>query len=305
MARLSRAQVAAYRRDGQVTADWRLPSDTVKAMRAALDRLVAGNRHLSSDSLFCPHLRAAGAQGLAGEDVWLGFARIPAILDMVEQLIGPDFLLWGTTVFGKPASVGKETPWHQDGEYWPIRPLASCSAWVAIDDATPDNGCLRVLPGTHRARRLLRHRRRDGSDVTLHAELCDPSVDYATARDVVLEAGQISFHDVFLAHGSAPNRSGRRRAGYVCRYMPTTSVWDRELGAALEKRSAAVEFVRRDLYLMRGRDRSGRNRCADDRGSGSDDGPAVSFRAGGRLRNGPESSTPGGPDPGIPAGRPS
>ncbi len=265
MAHLSDAQVEAYRRDGHVTADWRLPDDTLAALRAALDRLVDANGHMSSDNMFCPHLHKAGVQGLKGEDSWLEFARTPEILDMVEQLIGPDFLLWGTTVFGKPAGVGKATPWHQDGEYWPIRPLASCSAWIAIDDATPENGCLRVLPGTHRHGRILQHHRRKGDDVTLNEELCDTSVDYGTARDIVLEAGQISFHDVFLAHGSASNTSGRRRAGFVCRYMPTTSVWDRRMGAELEARSGAIEFVKRDLYLMRGRDVSGENTFATDR----------------------------------------
>ena len=265
MAGLSDGQVEAYRRDGHVTADWRLPAETIEAMRRALDRLVDANGHMTSDNMFCPHLRKAGTQGLEGDDAWLEFARIPEVLDMVEQLIGPDFLLWGSTVFGKPANVGKETPWHQDGEYWPIRPLASCSAWIAIDDASPENGCLRVLPGTHRGRQILQHHRRKGEDITLNEELCDPSVDYTTARDIVLEAGQISFHDVFLAHGSAPNRSGRRRAGFVCRYMPTTSVWDRELGKVLEERSGAVQFAKRDLYQVRGRDVSGQNTVATDR----------------------------------------
>ncbi|MCY3567465.1 MAG: hypothetical protein OXH38_02465, partial [Chloroflexi bacterium] len=68
-----------------------------------------------------------------------------------------------------------------------------------------------------------------------------------------------------LAHGSAPNRSGRRRAGFVCRYMPTTSVWDRRLGKALEERSGTVEFAKRDLYLVRGRDVSGQNTVVTDR----------------------------------------
>ena len=265
MAKLADAQVEAYRRDGQVTADWCVPAEMLDAMRSALDKLIDANGHMPSDNMFCPHLSKAGVQGLQGDDAWLEFARTPDILDMVEQLIGPDFLLWGSTVFGKPANVGKETPWHQDGEYWPIRPLASCSAWIAIDDATPDNGGLRVLPGTHRQHRILKHRRREGSDITLNEELCDPSVDYGSARDIVLEAGQVSFHDVYLAHGSSANRSGRRRAGYVCRYMPTTSVWDRKLGADLEARSEAIDFVKRDLYLMRGRDVSGQNTLATAR----------------------------------------
>lgn len=259
MIRLTDEQLSAYREDGYVIADWRLPAPALDAARAALGRLLDANGHMTSDAMFCPHLRHAGVQGLSGDDFWLELARTPEILDIVEQLIGPDFLLWGTTLFGKPAGIGKETPWHQDGEYWPIRPLATCSAWIALDRATPENGCLRVVPGSHRGRRIYRHRRRESDGLTLHEELADGEVDLGAARDVILEPGQVSFHDVYLAHGSAPNPSGRRRAGFVCRYMPTTSVWDREAGTRLAERSGAVDFATRELFLMRGRDRSGRN----------------------------------------------
>ena len=58
---------------------------------------------------------------------FLEFARTPGILDMVEQLIGSDFALWNSSFFAKPARNGRATPWHQDGEYWPIRPIATCT----------------------------------------------------------------------------------------------------------------------------------------------------------------------------------
>ncbi len=265
MQEFSETQIDSYRRDGYIIAEWRLPLATLQAAREALERLLDVNGHMSSDAMFCPHLRTAGVQGLKGDDHWLDLARTPEILDMVGQLIGPDFLLWGTTVFGKPAARGKETPWHQDGEYWPIRPLATCSAWIALDDATPENGCLRVLPGSHVDRQIHPHHRKESDNLTLHEELDDDILNRYPARDIVLEAGQMSFHDVYLAHGSAPNHSGMRRAGYVCRYMPTSSVWDREIGRRLEERSGAVDFSARDLYLMRGSDRSGQNEFAADR----------------------------------------
>ena len=69
---------------------------------------------------------------------------------MVGQLIGPDIALWNMSFFAKPALNGKKTPMHQDGEYWPIVPLATCTVWIAIDEATVENGCLRYIPGSHK-----------------------------------------------------------------------------------------------------------------------------------------------------------
>ena len=73
----------------------------------------------------------------------------PGILDMVEQLIDPDIILWTTHLFCKQPTNGREVPWHQDRHYWPIRPLATCTAWAAMDDSAIDNGTLRCIPGSY------------------------------------------------------------------------------------------------------------------------------------------------------------
>ncbi|GIT52865.1 MAG: hypothetical protein Ct9H300mP16_00250 [Pseudomonadota bacterium] len=90
---------------------------------------------------------------------------------MVEQVIGNDFALWNSSLFAKPASDGQATPWHQDGEYWPIRPVATCTVWIAVDDANTSNGCLRVIPGSHKREDLLRHRTNPDPNLTLNQEL--------------------------------------------------------------------------------------------------------------------------------------
>ena len=217
------------------------------------------NPHLASDVIICPHLLDEGVQGLKGGREWLEFACDPELLDLAEAVLGPDIILWGTTVFGKPAGSGKATPWHQDAAYWPIRPLATCTIWVALDDSGPDNGCLRVIPGSHRSRDHLKHHTDNRGDYTLNKELDPVEFEESEARDIVLKAGQVSLHDAYLVHGSKPNRSGRRRAGYVIRLMPSTSVWDRALGARMAEGQSLVDFARRTIYLVRGRDRSGRN----------------------------------------------
>ena len=79
-------------------------------MRAAYDELLAANLDIASDIMLGPHMERPGAQGVKGSTAWLGFATRSEILDMVEQLIGEDIILWGTTIFGKPAKGGLETP---------------------------------------------------------------------------------------------------------------------------------------------------------------------------------------------------
>lgn len=257
---LTDAEVRHYHEQGYVVpANYRVPEATLNAMRRDLDRLIAANPHLSPDALFTPHEPDHGPQGLKGDRVWLDYAAIPEILDMVGQVIGPDFLLWGTTVFGKPAHSGKETPWHQDGEYWPIRPLATCTVWIAVDDATPENGCMRFLPGSHRARRLRPHATRDDPGLTLQQELLAGEVDESRAVDVALEAGRISLHDVYLSHGSAENRSDRPRRGMTLRLMPTTSLYDREEAARMHAERGGRTLAEHTVLLMRGTDRHGGN----------------------------------------------
>lgn len=258
---LSTAEVRQYHDQGYVIPQgFRLPTAKVDQMREDLDRLISDNPHLSADAMFCPHIPAHGPQALKGADTWMDHAGIPEVLDAVTQVIGPDFLLWGTTVFGKPAHSGKETPWHQDGQYWPIRPLATCSVWIAIDPATSANGCLRVIPGSHKDQRLRGHDRNDSDGLTLNQQLKSEELDEAEAVEIELQPGQISLHDVYMIHGSRPNTSPHRRAGYVLRFMPTSSRFDRGLGAQIVKLTGGqVDFATRPLYLMRGNDLSGRN----------------------------------------------
>lgn len=256
---LSAAEIKHYHDEGYVIPDYRLPGAVVDAMRDELDRLLARNPQMTADSLFVPHAPRNNPQGMTASnpEKWLDFARHPDILDMVADLIGEDIILWGTTVFGKPARTGKATPWHQDGQYWPIRPLASCSAWIAIDDVGVDNGCMRVIPGSHRGSSILKHHTNTAGDLTLNQELDDDQFDESAAVDIILKPGQMSFHDINMVHGSRRNASARRRAGYVLRFMPATSHFDRKLGAELGTKSGVVDFTRRALYLVRGEDKGG------------------------------------------------
>ena len=246
---LTQTQLERYREDGFVVPGYRLPDESIEEIRIAHDRLIAKHPEFRN---YCPNV-------LAFDLAFLNYARIPEVLDLVEQILGPDFALWNSSFFAKPAENGQATPWHQDGEYWPIRPLATCTVWIAVDDATRENGCLRFIRGSHRSRRLLSHRVNASPDLTLNQELVRSEFDESEAVDLVLEAGQISLHDVFLAHGSEANYSPRPRRGMTLRYMPTTSVFDRTVARDLHLEKGIMDHTERSLFLMRGEDRSGRN----------------------------------------------
>jgi hypothetical protein len=259
MAGLSANEVARYHTEGWVVPAFRLPQAQLQGLQQALEQLLHDNPGVRPEKLVSAHIAGDNGEGVRGSARFLELAQDPAIVDLVASVIGDDVILWGCHVFCKPAAEGYETPWHQDGHYWPIRPLATCTVWVALEPSTPANGCLRVIPGSHRAQRLHAHLREDRQDLTLNQRLDSDSFDESRAVDITLEPGQMSLHDVYMIHGAAANRSAQRRTGVALRYMPASSVFERHLRPADGQSGVPVDFSRRPLWLLRGVDRSGRN----------------------------------------------
>ena len=245
---LTDAEIAKYEETGWVVPDYRVPDALLEEADARATAMMAARpdyKDLYPD--------------LLGADIWfIEIAREPGLLEMLRQVLGPDIALWTGAMFGKPADGGKATPWHQDGEYWPIRPLETATAWVALDDSTPENGCLRVIDGSHRDRRLHPHHRKAG-DLTLHQEIDAAALDESRASDVVLKRGQVSIHDAYLTHGSAPNRSSKRRLGLTYRFMPARCHFDRALAARQHAESGVPDISRRPIYLVSGSDAAAPN----------------------------------------------
>ena len=254
---LTDAQVAEYHENGFVVPDYHLSEGTLEAIRATHNRLIAKYPQFSD---YCSAL-------LPFDESFIKFARDENILNMVGQILGSNFALWNSSFFAKPAKIGTTTPWHQDGQYWAMRPLATCTVWMAIDDSTPENGCLRVIPGSHKGKNLRRHQVNDSPGLALNQELLPSEFDASKAVDMILKAGQISLHDVYLAHGSEPNQSDRPRRGMTLRFMPTSSYYDRDIEKERHQSnpyrsgddSGLKRLQRVPLYLMRGVDLCGRN----------------------------------------------
>ena len=259
MARLSPDEIDHYRREGWVIPEFRLPPRCVAQMQEALDELIRRNPGVRPEKLVSAHVEGDNGEGVRGSRHFLDLAMDPAIVELVSGVIGEDVILWGCHVFCKPASEGFETPWHQDGHYWPIRPLANCTVWVALEPSTSANGCLRVIPRSHQARVLHPHLHEDREDLTLNQRMAAGSFDEAEAVDLELQPGQMSLHDVYMIHGARANTSAQRRTGVALRYMPSTSVFERDIRPAEGKTGVPVNFAQRPIWLLKGVDRSGRN----------------------------------------------
>lgn len=259
MARLSEEEIGTYREEGLVIPEYRFPGDLFAELRDDCERLIRDNPEIRPEKLISAHLerRPGRAEGLRGGGRILRYATHSDILDLVEQLIGPDIILWGSAMFAKPAGEGMEVPWHQDGHYWPIRPLAAITVWMAIDDSTTENGCMRYIPGSHKFG-VLSHHLDERREVVLNQAIQRDLFDETAAKDDALMAGRISLHDVFLIHGSRANRSTKRRAGLTFRYMPSTSHFDRSI-PAYNTEGLVADFARRPLFLVRGINRNPQN----------------------------------------------
>jgi len=149
----------------------------------------------------------------------------PKLLDPVEALLGPDLVLLYSHIMNKKPG-GLRVAWHQDGPYWwRVEPKIAVTAWVALDDATPKNGCMRVIPGSQRGHRDLGQTLTDTPDLIQSRpfELRPELVDASRAVDLVMRRGDVSLHDSYLVHGSEPNRSAHRRAALTIRYVPAAT----------------------------------------------------------------------------------
>jgi hypothetical protein len=232
---LTTAQVERYQRDGILFPIPVLVPDETARFRAAFDELAArlGGRPV--------------AQALGHTQLYFRWAyelaTHPVLLDAVEDVLGPDILVWTVSIFPKYPRDPGFISWHQDGTYWGLDSTKVTTAWLALTDSTVETGCMRVVPGSHR-RPILPHRDTYAPDNRLsRGQEIEVAVDEVDAVDVVLRAGEMSLHHVNIIHGSNANPSDRSRIGFAPRFTtPQTRQIDGEPPTAV---------------LARGRDRFG------------------------------------------------
>ena len=153
---------------------------------------------------------------------WVRLVSDDRLLDIAQKFIGPNIALFASHYISKPPFDGQRVLWHQDGSYWPLEPMEVVTLWLAVDDSLPENGCMRVIPGTQNAPLQEMKRRTDVASV-LGSGIDDNDVDESKAVDCVLKAGGVSVHHPNIIHGSNANHSPLRRCGLTIRYIPTTT----------------------------------------------------------------------------------
>ncbi|MBC8081269.1 MAG: phytanoyl-CoA dioxygenase family protein [Gorillibacterium sp.] len=167
-----------------------------------------------SDELDTPHFR---------DERLLDYLLSPEVLDLVEPIVGPDIALWSSHFICKDPFIGRATPWHEDSTYWKGR-LSSfdniVTVWLAIDPSKKENGCMRVIPGTHH-NGFSEYEEVDGQVHTFGSQI--KNVDESKAVYFELEPGHCSLHDSRIIHGAMANTSPMRRCGYTMRYFPATT----------------------------------------------------------------------------------
>ena len=145
--------------------------------------------------------------------------RHPLLVDMVEDLIGPNILCWNAIFWIKEPGTESFVGWHQDANYWGLDNRELVTVWIALSEASERAGCMRVLPGSHH--QTLDHDETYDVDNLLTRGQHIADIDPADTIAMPLRPGQASFHNVATAHGSGPNRSDDRRIGLSLHYMPT------------------------------------------------------------------------------------
>ena len=145
--------------------------------------------------------------------------RHPRILDAVEQVLGPDILVWSSSVFPKRARDPGYITMHQDGTYWGLFDGAITTAWVALTPSTRANGCMRVVGKSHRLDYLPHRETHAEHNLLTRGQEVEVDVPEDAITDIELEPGEMSLHDVRIIHGSNPNPSDTPRVGFAIRYV--------------------------------------------------------------------------------------
>ena len=238
---IDHSEVAFYRRNGYlIHHEQLLPAAKFSGLKEFFEGLLADLPHgKRPEAMDVPHFSFPQLlEWLLAEEV----------LDFVECFMGPDIVLWSSHFICKPGGDGKAVPWHEDSAYWKdiLGSYEVMTVWLAIDDSTVENGCMRVIPGSH-DHGFSDYVPVDKGENVFGTEIVSDQVDEGRAVDLEIRAGECHLHHAKMIHGSKTNGSSRRRCGYTMRYMPASVKFHGEKHGGFGH----------GIYLARGRDLAG------------------------------------------------
>ena len=153
-------------------------------------------------------------------DIAYKIATNKELLDSVEALLGPNILLYNTSFVIKEPNSKAHISWHQDLTYWGFNDDKQVAAWIALSDATEENGCMHMIPGSHKGGQLPHRTTKDSNNLLHHGQTIE-GVSEEQSRCIPLNAGEASLHHGWTMHTSYPNKSDDRRIGLTINYIST------------------------------------------------------------------------------------
>jgi ectoine hydroxylase-related dioxygenase (phytanoyl-CoA dioxygenase family) len=234
---LSAERVTGYRANGYLYPIDALTADEVTRYRQALADTEA---HLGGSLMAVDRKYRGNLHFLCK---WVDeLARHPRIVDAIEDLLGPDILLYTSRFFIKEPHSEGIAAWHQDSTYFGLRPYDHVTAWVALSNVTAEAGPVEFAAGSHIRGQLQQKANVVKNSVNTAGQIIVEWFDQSQLDRAILKPGQFSLHHTCVVHQSAPNRSGERRIGLALSYIPTRT---RHVGS---KRMPACLVRGKDAY---------------------------------------------------------
>jgi len=213
MKALTQAQVDQYRQDGATHPIRVFPAARAAAYYAELERCEAAYPDLRKVLRTKAHMALKWVDEIVYD---------PAVLDAVEDVLGPDILLYNLTVWIKRAKDPSFVSWHQDSAYFPLEPAEQVTAWVALTDSVEDNGNVKYIPGSHKRGELTHEERMAAGNMLSKGQTIAEDFDTSGVASILLQPGEMSLHHTWLLHHSEGNPSSRPRVGLGISYIPTS-----------------------------------------------------------------------------------
>ncbi len=209
---LSKSKLTQLHKNGYLfPIDVLKPSEVARSKKKLNELFLALGGRPSPENLKQTHLYHSWAHSLVTDN---------RILDIVESVLGPNLLVHSTSIFCKYPKTDGFIPWHQDGVYWGLSKPDLWTVWLALSDSTRENGCMRVVPETHKQKFKHFEQKNDrvqlGSGLTIVEDISEDKI-----VNLELKAGQISLHHVNIAHSSQSNKSNSPRIGFAMRFINT------------------------------------------------------------------------------------
>ncbi len=226
---LSAAQIEQFRRDGFIKGGKVLSETQIAELQAETLRVIEDRDRADRHQPVMCHLMGGSVWQIVNiweaSDAFHRLVTNSTIVEEIGQLVGDhDVRLWHDQIQYKPPTVGGVNHWHQDGPYWPIlQPKSQVTAWIALDDADAENGCMRMVPGSHLWGDHVKF-----LEALPNFDAMPPSFEGHDLRVVScpVNKGEVHFHHGLTWHGSGPNLSGRPRRAIALHYMTDETRYD-------------------------------------------------------------------------------